>query len=220
MPVPTHFKFVFRGEYELTPETWSFGFHMSRDNESGLDAGTGDIVQANVTTALTTFFNTNAAMIPDNAKATDWRCYVIGEDGRMEGNPLVVDVSTLSLDGSTAMKYPPQVACVVTTVGADRGLARFGRFYLPTAGTIGTDSRMGSGTAQGIAEAASTFMKDVSNAVDLELTQSSEGLNISAAGAGARQTIDHIECGRVLDTLRSRRRAMVEERYSTGHIDW
>jgi hypothetical protein len=37
---------------------------------------------------------------------------------------------------------------------------------------------------------------------------------------GARQTIDHISVGRVLDRIERRRRSMVEEYVLSGHIDW
>lgn len=220
MTVPTHFKFTFRGDFKETPEHWSFGFHMSRDNPVEPDAGVEDIDVDAVTEALRTFFDTGTSQVPNNAIATDWRAYQIGTNGRMEGNPLVVDLAGENIDGGGGMVYPPQVCVVVTTVAVNRGAARFGRFYLPTRAAVGTDSRMSAVNAADLATAASTFMKSVSNAIDLEDLTSSEGLNISTLNGGTKQTIDHLEVGRALDTLRNRRKSLVEDRESTGHIDW
>lgn len=220
MPVPTHFKFTFRGDFLNTPEHWSFGFHMSRDVPANPDADINDINVGQVTTACQVFFASGVGQIPNNAKMTDWRAYQIATNGRMESNPLVVDVSGDSIVGSGGSAYPTQIAAVITTVAANRGPARFGRFYLPTRMPIATDSRATATDATNLAEAASTFMKSVSNAIDLIDVHSSEGCNISAVGAGTKQAIDHIEVGRVLDTLRNRRKSMDEERVSTGHIDW
>ena len=52
--------------------------------------------------------------------------------------------------------------------------------------------------------------------------QSSTGLNVSTRGGpdGTKQVIDHVEVGRVLDTLRTRRRALLEDRQIDAHIDW
>jgi len=218
--VPVHFKFTFRGDFLETPEHWSFGFHMKRDNPADDDAHVGDIDEGAVTTALDTFFSSGVGQIPNNAKCTDWRAYEIGPDGLMENNPLVQDVSADDIKGSGGMAYPPQVALAVTTVAVNRGPARFGRFYLPTRAPIGSDSRMSASDANNLAEAVSTFVKSVSNAIDLELTTSSEGLNISQLQGGKKQTWDHLEVGRCLDTLRNRRKSMIEDRESTGHIDW
>lgn len=221
MPVPTHFKFVFRGIFETTPETWSFSMKFSRDNPAGPDAQVSDIDEGAVTTAVDTFFGSASAGIPSRCVLTDWRAYEIGTDGLMENNPLIHLMADDSVRGATGTIYPPQIAAVVTTVGANRGPGRFGRFYLPTALPMElTGLRMSATVATNAMELTSTFMKDVSNAIDLEGTQSSEGLNISAVAAGSRQAIDHLEMGRVFDTLRNRRKSLLEERVETGHIDW
>lgn len=221
MPVPTHLYVTFRGTFKTTPETWSFGLRFSRDNPAGEDATLGDIDIPGMATDCGTFFNTTAAKIPSDVLLTDVRGYIIGTDGRMEGNPEIVDVTASTYDGAVAPVYPTQVCCVVTHVAANRGPARFGRVFLPTAGNLGTGKVMSSTEADGIREAYTAFVKNCSDRIDLELAQSAVQLNISATGAeGFKQTVDHHEVGVVLDTLRSRRRAMVENRRAGGHIDW
>jgi len=221
MTVPTHLRVVFRGIFVGTPETWSFGLKFSRDNTVGLDASLSDVDTPGMKDAWVTFAANTASKIPNNVKLMDVRSYIIGTDGKMEGNPEIVDVSALNLIGATALAYPPQVCVVMTHVGPDRGPARFGRAFLPTAANInGTDSRMTTTVADGIRTAYTTFVKTCSDKIDLEVASSAVQLNISNVGAGARQTVDHHEIGLVFDTLRSRRRAMLEERRAGGHIDW
>lgn len=223
MPVPTHFKFVFRGVFDNTEETWSFGMHFTRTVEAGPDAGVGAIDTSGVTTALGTFFNTAAAGIPTWCTATDWRAYEIGTDGRMENEPLLVDLTTDDIDGAASgSRLPPQCALAVTTVADNRGPGRYGRFYLPTALIIElSDLRVSIANATGVATAVTAFLKGISDSIDLPGTLGSAGgLNISKSGAGFKQDIDHVEVGRVIDTLRSRRRALLEERVVGGQIDW
>ena len=221
MPVPTHLRVVFRGTFKTTPETWSFGLKFSRDNPAGDDASLSDIDIPGMASACGTFFNTTAAKIPTDVLLTDVRGYIIGTDGRMEGNPEIVDVTSSTYDGAVAPVYPPQICLVMTHVAANRGPARFGRVFLPTAMGIGTDKRASTTDANACREAYTTFVKACSDLIDLELTQSAQQLNISDRGAeGTRQTVDHHEVGRVLDTLRSRRKGMLEERLAGGHIDW
>ena len=223
MPVPTHFKIVFRGIFENTEETWSFGTHFSRTVEAGPDAGVGAINTGAVTTALDTFFGTAGAFIPSWVRASDWRAYEIGTDGLMENEPLMVDVMPDDIQGvASGSRNPPQIALAVTTVGDNRGPGRFGRFYLPTAAIVElADFRVSIVNATSVATAATAFLKGISDAIDLPGTiGSSSALNISKSGAGFKQQVDHVEVGRVLDTLRSRRRALLEERVVGGQIDW
>lgn len=225
VPVPTHFKFTFRGVFLNTPETWVFGVHFNRNVGSGPDAGLGDVSDSGVTTALQGLFSgLNGPSIHNAVQAMDWRCYVIGTDGRAEGNIKVVDVSALNIKGVGTTKQPPQLATAVTTVADNRGPAKLGRFYLPgLVPVMGTDLRMSVTDAQFIAQKANNFLKGISGAIDLPGTiASSAGINVSTGGgaAGTRQDIDHCEVGRVVDTLRSRRRSMVEDRQTGGQIDW
>lgn len=221
MPVPTHLRVVFRGVFLGTPEAWSFGLKFSRDNPAGDDASLDDIDIAGMATDCQTFFGTAAAGIPQACKLIDVRGYIIGTDGKMEGNPEIVDVSGTNIVGSPSTKYPPQVCLVMTHVAANRGPARYGRVFLPTALAVQTtDLRLSTAAADGARTAYTNFVKACSDRIDLELTQSAEQLNISATGAGFRQTVDHHEVGLALDTLRTRRRSMAEERRPGGHIDW
>jgi hypothetical protein len=225
MAVPTHFKFSFRGRFNNTPEIWSFGCHFDRIVVAGPDADLSNIDEGAVTAALTTLIEgPSDAAISTNVKVVDWRAYVIGTDGLMEGNPLFVDLSTEDIGGAAGNRYPPQIAAVVTLVADNRGPARFGRMYLPgPAEAIANDMRLSETSAAGYAESVTDFLKAVSSAIDLPGTIESAGAcNISKRGGseGTIQSIDHVEVGRVLDTLRTRRNNLLEERHVHGQIDW
>jgi hypothetical protein len=223
MPYPTHFRFVWRGVFKDTPEIWSFSAHFSRVNPGEVDAGLDDITESGVTSATAAFFDTG--VMDSGVLLTDWRAYVIGTDGRMEGNgPLLHDATGDAIDGSGGRIYPPQVAQCVTLVAADRGPAKFGRFFLPgPALALGTDRRYTDTQCGIVSSVVTTFLKDVSDAIDLEALNQSACVNVSnrpAGGAGTIQEVDHVEVGRALDTIRTRRNQLLEERHVGGHIDW
>lgn len=224
MAVPTHFKLSFRGVFVGTPEIWNFGVKFSRTVGTGPDAGVSDISTSGVTSAITAFMHDSGAPWSDKVQLTEWRAYQIGTDGRMQGLPKIVDVTTSNIKGLSTNVYPPQVALCVTLVGAARGPGRFGRFYMPgPTAAMAADMRLGVGGANAYATSAVTFLKAVSSAIDLPGTiASSSCVNISPGGgsAGTLQQVDHVEVGRTLDTLRSRRNGMLEDRVALGHIDW
>lgn len=223
MPVPTHFRFTVRGKFSNTPEQWSFGFHFGRQEPAHGDLGLGDINQGTFDTALANLMNSGA--IDSGCEVVDWRAYVIGTDGKMEGNaPLLRTYTAAELDGSGTITYPPQVALCCTFVAENRGPARLGRMYLPgPAWGLGADRRLSIVNATITAQAVSAFLKGVSDSIDAPgWTNSAEGVNVSSRGGGGGtiQTIHHVEVGRVLDTMRSRRAQLLEDRIVDTEIDW
>jgi hypothetical protein len=224
MTVPTHFKFVFRGHFDGTPEFWSFGTHMSRDVTGYPDVDLDAIDETAVTAAIATFM-ANAAF-GTVTRLDDWRAYKIGTNGKMEGNgPLLHTVDPGSpIAGTGGMNFPTQVAVVATTVAANRGPAKYGRMFLPALGqSLSTGGRMTAAVALSVANATSQFLKDVSNAVNFPgIGVSCVGLNISKqpVTTGTKQEIDHVRVGRAFDTMTSRRTNLDEDYQSTAHIDW
>lgn len=221
MTFPTHFKFVFRGVFVNTPEEWSFSVKYRRDVEQGNDAELGDVNDGTVKDAIEALFG--SGYFGTAVRHTEWRGYVIGTNGRMEGNPkIVVYPPGEEVNGNGSSNKPPQVCSVITTVGDDRGHARFGRFFLPTlAAPISSDLRMSTTDRDALGQAATDFLKGVSDAIDLPgTTNSAPAVNISGIGAGTIQDVDHLVVGRVLDTMRTRRNKLVEDYQSAGQIDW
>lgn len=224
MTVPTHFKFTFRGHFDGTPEFWSFGCHFRRDVENQPDAELSDIDESGVTSAIATLMAD--ASFGTVTRLDDWRAYVIGTDGKMQGNaPLLHTVDPGSpIAGTGGMNFPPQVCVVATKVAANRGPAKRGRMYLPCLGaTIGTGGVLSTTNAMNIAVAVSAFLKGISDSIDLPLTvDSSAGINVSdrPVSTGTIQEIDHIEVGRAFDTMQSRRTSLLEDYQADSAIDW
>jgi hypothetical protein len=218
MPVPTHFKFTFRGHFEGSPEFWSFGLHFKRDVGGSGDGTLSNISESAVTSAISTFMANS--MMGTITRLDDWRAYQIGTDGRAETAPLihVVPVGT-PIAGTGGQNFPPQIAVVVTKVAANPGPARLGRFYLPClAMPISTGGRISTTNAQTLLVAARTFVNAVSAAIDLPFTTDKAVLyNISSRGgaAGTKQTVKNLKVGLAFDTLRSRRTSM-DEAYEVG----
>ena len=224
MTVPTHFKFTFRGHFDGSPEFWSFGCYFDRQTGVGPDADLVNIDESAVTAAIATFMG-NASM-GTVTRLDDWRAYVIGTNGRMEGNaPLLHIVDPGSpIAGSGGLNFPYQVAVVATRVAPDRGPAKLGRMYLPCLGVaLSTGGRMTAAVALSVAQATSAFLKDISDAIDLPGTiESSAALNISKqpVTTGTAQAVDHIRVGRAFDTMQSRRTNLDEDYQEDAHIDW
>lgn len=223
MSVPKHFRFTLRGVFTNTPEIWSMGFHMSKTVALGDDTQLGDIDESAVTAAIATWFG--RGYIAGNVLLTDWRAYDIGTDGKMVGNgPLLHDASGDAIHGTGAVKYPTQIALVITLKANNRGPAQYGRMFMPgPVMDLQTDARISDAVAGEVGDFTGLFLKDVSDAIDaVDLNQTS-GVNISShggGGAGTLQVIDHVEVGRTLDTLRTRRNQLVEDRHVSGHLDW
>ena len=221
MPVPKHMRIVFRGEFTGSPETWSFSQKFTSTLTGSFDADASDVHLDQCGEAFDAYFHQAAAQWPSSAKLTDIRAYKIGTNGKTEGDPNILDVSALDYRGASQVVYPPQVCLVMTHVAEHRGPARFGRVFLPTSAPVGADFRISPTVADNIRQQYVEFAKDVSDAVDLELAVSADMLNISSIGPeGASQAVHHVEVGLALDTLRSRRRALLEERRASGQIDW
>jgi hypothetical protein len=128
----------------------------------------------------------------------------------------VAAITGKSTTTAMAYHYPPQIACVVSTVtAAQRGYASKGRFYLaaPSA-DLAADWRLPLTHAQEYASKAATFISAL-RFTDPPLPGEWRPCIVSpmqtAAGSGPTvRSITGVRVGRVLDTMRSRRTSMIE----------
>lgn len=133
----------------------------------------------------------------------------IGTDGRYTSPSDTVEYEYPSkfAGGSTATNVAPQVALAVTLrTNARRGRASRGRFYLPMpTATIGSDGRIAAGSATAIAADVKIMLDSIEEALpgwDLGV--------VSKVGSGAQKAVTHVDVGRTLDTIRSRRTSIPE----------
>lgn len=223
MAVPIHFRFSVRGVFGDTPEGWNYGFKLVRQVSGHPDADFENIDEAAVSAALSTFHALSFFTMV--SKLTEWRAYMIGTDGKMEGNgPLLHEYDTPVAGGSSGSFMPPQVALAVTTVALDRGPAKLGRFYLPGVRLVpAADMRISEAEAETICDASQAMLQAVAASIDMPGTTSNgTACNVSGLGGagGTIQHVEHLEVGRVYDTIRSRRRSLLEERFVGETIDW
>lgn len=224
MPVPTHFKFSVRGVFLNTDETWSYGFHVNRKLIGGADATLSDVHESQISDVLESYHASSA--FSAGCKLTEWRCYQIGTDGNMESPDSVkVHVYDTAINGTgAANKYPPQIALVITFVANSKGPGHFGRCYLPgPAASISTDWRLSDANADLAGQGFATMIDALTHEVDLPGTPAQARLvNVSSSGgsAGTIQDVHHLEVGRALDTMRSRRKGVLEERHVGAAFSW
>lgn len=227
MPWPTHFRFVFRGDFSGTPEHWSFGCHFNKSVDGGGDAGYSNIDDDAVTTAISVYLNSVSA---SNVVLTDWRVYDVQSNGKLpeNGQPMLRIPTPGSVHGGGQAIHVPQVALKVTTVALNRGPASKGGWFIPGPRNAfdPNDSRLTAAMARDVVAAnSSAFLKALSSAIDLPNTiGSSAALNVSQGPPGSpngtRQDVHHVEVGRVFDTIRNRRKSLVEDRQADSPIDW
>lgn len=114
--------------------------------------------------------------------------------------------------GGVGAEAVPQVTFAVTlTTAIPRGRGSHGRFYLPpTYPVIMSDGRITAVVADGIEAAAKTWL----NAINAH-AQLGPVCVFSGLGAGTSAPVTTVGVGRVVDTMRSRRRALDEGRTGT-----
>jgi hypothetical protein len=221
--VPKHLKVSYRGVFVGTPEIWSHSHSLRLP--SGLEDPTPGATVTNLSLdALAAAWTALAsALLIDVVQLTDIRCYEIGSDGRMVGNPhMRLYAGTSGPKGAgTVGRLPPQVAIAVTTEGANRGPGRFGRFYLPLVKFLpGPDLRMSTGDQTQVLNASKTFLLAMRDSYSLAGSPDVVDVNpinvstLGGGGNGSSQEVTRIRVGRVYDTIRRRRSAM-DESYAT-----
>lgn len=211
MPFPKHNRLVVRGTFAGTPEIWSYSMHFTTEVTAGADVLPQDWNVANVTAALTTLHT--SSKFASSTRLTGWRGYQIGPDGRTIGDNLrVVELGT-PVVGVGTPRYPSHVSLVVTTEGASRGPARLGRFFLPSPAISidTTDLRLAASDLTTLLASLKTCVESLKNAMYPVEVIGESMVNVSQLDGGVMQNVVKYKCGRVLDTMRSRRNKLVED---------
>ena len=121
----------------------------------------------------------------------------------------VVEVLPMQPGGYGGVRHAPQVALVATLLtGSKRGLASSGRIYVPSPGAaVGADGRISTSDAAVMQSAVTTLVQSI-NAIE-NLGDVMVG---SRVGTGAARPVTGVVVGRTLDTMRSRRAQLPEQR--------
>lgn len=121
--------------------------------------------------------------------------------------------------GFSGANMPSQLACVVTLrTAVDRGRANRGRMFLPPVSgffTPGTDGRALATDAARVSNSIATLFNSIRAAYIASYGAGDFRGNVgvtSNIGAGEERVVTRVETGRVIDTMRSRRTSLVEDR--------
>lgn len=188
-------------------EQWSCGFRMRKKTAGVVDSGAGLLV--GVSAALATFHTSAGACISSAAKLSYVKVNAVGINGRYVENNTNQAIYADTPGAVTGQQYfPHQIALVVSLLtGFTRGTAHRGRFYLPLpAISLGSDGLMSTSAQATIDTAAETLRTNV-NAVNADYEMAVFSRKDNAPG---NRRVTSMSVGRVLDTQRRRRRALVE----------
>lgn len=220
MPYVPHYRATFSGELGavgVPVEIFSFGISIS--------GGTGVFLtqpeMGGFATALAPAWAAVAPRLGTNVRCTRIRVASVGPEGLVvrDGTGALVqgdDLTVRPATGGVPMIFPPQISLAVTTLSNFAGPNGRGRFYLPgPVFGIGADLRLVAGDRDGYLTAAKAFV-DAINAGSESKTQgracvASKG-SVLKGIAGGNRTITKVGVGRVYDTIRSRRSALLEQR--------
>lgn len=171
--------------------------------------------------AWSAFFSdtTNGALIAQKAALQVVKVARIGGDG-LYMDPKATEWAAggaTGVIGAGNTNPAPQLALAVTLEGPNpRGAAGRGRFYIPApAGVVMNDGRVSADYAGAVGTAAARLIRQCEAALGLEAHI--VGAATKTGRGPARQEVAAVSVGRVLDTIRSRRTSLPEERvYDAG----
>jgi hypothetical protein len=111
--------------------------------------------------------------------------------------------------GTANVYMAPQVTLAVTTLTSQaRGRAARGRFYLPPIlKTMQTDGRISAAEADAVEGVAKTWLLAINATAQVDNVAV-----MSKLGTGTTNVVNAVGVGRVMDTMRSRRRSLAEGR--------
>ncbi len=212
MPWPTHYLITFRGTLGNPPiEIWSTSLRLSRQlaGTSDYDLDQGDLDD------LANDFGgfLEAGFFGSEVKFTEARAYKIGADGRTVGDVLYSVLATPRGGVAGAPAHPWQCTPVLSfRTNVQRGPASRGRMYLPPVRipVDAGDGKMSSAARDALLEQCRQFIVDANNRPGIEDGTGNVSV-VSPRAGGKIADVNRLRMGRVFDTMRSRRNALLED---------
>lgn len=194
----------------FTGERWSIGLRMTRVSPAA-SVQTDAARAAPIFAAVRNYWAGNFG-VGNQAKLDLIKVNTIATTGKYLHPWTILEeqIPPVSPQGG-ASAMPPQVSCVVTLeTGATRGLASRGRIFLPAPiANVGTDGRMVAAPRDAILAGARGFINAVNGAAGGDRV-----IVASDVREGAARAVTSVAVGLVLDTMRSRRASLEEDRAS------
>lgn len=215
-PAPFH-KLVMIGD--LYTDVFNVTLSMIPVGGGALPAVTQSLVDA-VGVYCADWFNNGIGTAPSTgigifnvAKLTSVKLNRIGTDGRYVDPETREYVLPVPVSGTNVGTPPPQLSLAATLRGPnERARAGKGRMFFPvsvSAAGVGADGRITAVQAKNYASGVYALLTGI-NDVYLTAGVTAVAGIASKTGAGAFQAMGSVSCGRVVDTIRSRRSALDE----------
>lgn len=192
-------------------ERWSMGLRLTRIDPGG-DLAVAEQRAEPIFDAVEAVWGGNFG-VGNQAPLDLLKLNNINLDGRYLNDYTVLrEFPTPVVPQGGASNMPPQVSCVVTLeTGITRGLACRGRIFFPApVASVGADGRMPQAAADAIRAGARFLI----NSINAAAGQGDRVIVASDVRGGAIREVTAVSVGRVLDTMRSRRTSLEEERAS------
>lgn len=201
----------------LYSERWNTSLSIYGPDQTAVS----DTLLTSIANVCQTWFTGSGAAGPqftNRATLTDVKLNRIAPNGKYQDPESKTHFFTTPQAGSAVIESAPQLTPVVTLrTEFERGRANRGRMYLPPAAgfTIpSSDGRATAGNAERMANAVATLINSINAAY---AAQGGGGdfqgnvVVVSDVGTGAWHSVTWTECGRVIDTMRSRRSSLSED---------
>lgn len=215
---PRHFLLQWGGDIvqDTTPvEQWTNTIRFNRPGlllSPDMDGMLEDL--ANDVQAWHTRVTTGISIV---AKLNFVKFNAINATGHYEDNVTHVKTYTTPVSGGNpAFYYPLQVAHVVSLRTGKRGPRYRGRFYIPcpVGNLSATNFHVTQQYRDGVAASAQTFLQGLGNWPGIDIATQPKVAVISGGGkfsaTGSAEVVNEVRVGDVFDTVRRRRRALVE----------
>ncbi len=207
MPYAPHNRLTLSGVlFDEAPEAWSFSLSLDQNQFNGLDLNQAQF--DDIVADCGAFISRPGTLIRTQAYLKQVKFAWIGADGKYTREPMMANVN---VQGGSPFGplHPAQVSLAISLNTDLRGKRGRGRFYLPlpavavepTTGLISVADR------DSVEASAAQFLNDLNNEPGVDVL----GLSVAVASSfGALSHVRSVRVGRALDTIRSRRRSLVE----------
>lgn len=200
-------------------DTFATGLTVAASGGGDMSAA-DDALATEISSLIATWWPANtgtvAVQLPAQAKLTSVKVNRINSAGLYEDPVTIEHVYGSPIAGGTGVIQPAQMATAVTLrTAVERGLASKGRMYLPaTLGfvtALGADGRATVANAREAANAVKTLIDGINLIYATPPTGVAGRVSVmSNVGAGFIREVTGTSCGRVPDTMRSRRSKLDE----------
>jgi hypothetical protein len=205
----THLLITVGGTAWTLTETWQFSIRANPTNTLMSDGDCQNLANT-LSTPTQAFLSATNTGVSNQAFLTWIKVAKIDTTGHYPADhvPGIYNYVTPVAGGAASSGIPQATMAVTLLTAKPRGRASHGRFYLPPcAFPVQADGRLTAGQADGIETLAVTWIRAINAAAEVDACAVFSGL-----GSGTTALITKCGVGRVIDTMRSRRRALAEGR--------